>query len=89
MRFFSEHLIAQVSQHTGASLRELELTLLAGKGKSQVEGGQALRARDLQSPISPASWCTEVTSYDWVTAHDYLDLDMDLKPLHLSTKGGM
>jgi len=49
----------------------------------------AREAGDPQSPVSTASRHTEVTSYDWVTAHDYLDLDMDLKPLHVGTKGGM
>lgn len=44
---------------------------------------------DQQSPVSTAGQHTEVTSYDWVTAHDYLDLDMDLKPLRVSTKGEM
>lgn len=44
---------------------------------------------ELQAPVSTASQHTEVTSYDWVTVHDYLDLDMDLKPLHVGTKGGM
>lgn len=38
---------------------------------------------------SVCSQCSEVPSYDWVTAHGYLDLDMDLKPFHVSTKGGM
>lgn len=54
--FFSEHLIAQVSQQTGASLRESELTLLAGKGKSQAEGGcsgvcRRLGIRSLRFPL--------------------------------------
>lgn len=38
----------------------------------------------------PCCWLhTEAPSYDGVTAPDCLDLDMDLKPLAVSTKGGM
>lgn len=73
-------------------MRESELMLTVGKGKSRAEGRMfrgAQESGDQQSPVSTAGQCTEVTSYDWVTAHDYLDLDMDLKPLHVSTKGGM
>lgn len=66
--------------------------LIVEKGKSQA-GGRTFRAAresgDQQDPVSTAGQSTEVTSYDWVTAHDYLDLDMDLKPRRVSTKGGM
>lgn len=55
VEFFSERLIAQVSQQTGASLRESALMLLAGKGTSRAEGGRSGPGiRSLRFPL-PAS----------------------------------
>lgn len=62
-----------------------------GEGK----GPSCRKMREVHGRVgshSSPSYCrphTEAPSYDGVTAPDCLDLDMDLKPLAVSTKGGM